>query len=282
MSEQISADNSGTAVADNPVTEPVNGVNGTGTNGGQASEATPAGDLFRGVDPNKLPPDVRPHYDSMLRDYREKTGKLSETTKSEVEKATQAYREKASLYDQIATQEEFVKQWNDYVQKSQSNGQQQEGDPALTQMKQQIQEMNQKIQLSEMAQVTEAFAGAVNEKGEKIHPDFDELNQMHVGNVNTAKGAEPFSLLRAAIELAPGNTPQERLANGYKAAKQLRDSIFEAGKKAGMGRLQTKVLNGTNPPSNSGGEVLSVTDKRPKSAREALEMAKRGQVVSRD
>jgi len=139
--------------------------------------------------------------------------------------------------------------------------------------------MEQKIQLTELSKVTDSFAEAVNEKGEKIHPDFDRLNEFVIGKAN---GSEEYSLLRACIELSPGKSPQERLTMGYKAAKELHDKIFEEGKKAGMGRVQAKVLNGTNPPSLSSGDVLSVTDKKPKNAREALAMARRGQVVSRD
>ena len=281
MTDQISAtDNSVTATLDNP-TGTQGSVNGTGAVGGQASEATPTSDLFKGIDPNQLPPQARVAYDSMLRDYRQKTGQLSETVKQETAKAAEAYRQKAEAYDQISAQEEFVKQWNEYVQKVQASGQTpQEGDPVLTQMRQQLQEMNQKIQLSELSQVTEAFAEAANEKGEALHPDFDDLNSISIGQVNNGNQLEDFSLLRACVELARGNSPQERLANGYKMANSVRESIFEEGRKAGMGRLQTKVLNASNPPSNTVGEVLSTTEKKPKNAREALEMARKGIRVS--
>lgn len=280
----LTTDNSTNASMDNPATEPVVGSSETGATSGQALEATPAGDLFKGVDPNRLPPEARAAYNSMLTDYRDKTTKLSETIKSEIARATEEYQQKANFYDQIATQEEFVKKWNDYVQEvqSKSQGQQQEGDPVLTQMKQQLQEMNQKMFLSEMSQVTDAFADAVNEKGDKLHPEFDQLNSISVGSVQSGQETDEYSLLRGCIELAQGNSPQEKLVNGYKTAKSVYDSIFETGKKSGMGRLQMKVLNGSNPPSNSSGDVLSVTTKKPKNAHEALEMARRGQVVSRE
>lgn len=281
----LATDNSAATGADNLATEPANDANGTGTTTGQAPGATPGDDLFKGVDPNRLSPELKQSYDSMLRDYREKTTKLSETTKSEVQKATEAYRQKAEHYDQIAREESFVKQWNEYVQKAQSvqaNGQEANSNPELAQMKATLNEMTQKIQMSELSQVTDSFAEAVNEKGEKMHPDFDQLNGMSIGQLNSNGKQENFSLLRACIELSTGKTPQERLANGYKSAKALRDSIFDEGKKAGMGRLQQKIQNGSLPPSNAAGEVLSVTDKRPKTAHEALAMARRGQVVSRD
>lgn len=258
---------------------------GTNNQNGEASQSATVSDSFipEGVDINTLPQNVRAIVDKinkdMVRGFTEKTSKLSETIKTESQKATEAYRSKADLYDQIATQEEFVRQWNEYVQKSQSKSpENQSGDPVLTEMKKQLDDMSKKIQISELSEITEAFASAQDEKGNSIHPDFDTLNNLSIGEL---KDGEQFSLLRACVELAKGN-PQEKLANGYKSAKTIRDAIFEEGRKAGMGRMEKKILNGTNPPSNSSGDVLTVTDKKPKSAREALEMARRGQVVSRD
>jgi len=279
----LATDNPETAVADNPITEPASSVNGTGQADGQAQGGAPT-ELFKGIDPNRLPPEVKVHYDSMLKDYREKTARLSETVKAELAKSLEPYKTKAEMYEQIATQEEFVKQWNEYVQKSQSQSQnpQAPNDPILKEMKSQLDEMNMKIQMTEMSQITEAFAEAVNEKGEKMHPEFDTLNDITIGQLSSDGKQEPFSLLRAAVELAGGSNPQEKLANGYKAAKAAHDAIFELGKKAGMGRIQSKVANGTQPASHSLGDTLSVTDKKPKNAREALDMARKGITVSRD
>jgi len=263
-------------------------TNGTGTSNGEASQSATAQDSFipQGVDINTLPPNVRAMVDKinkdMVRGFTEKTTKLSETTKAEVEKAVQSYREKASTYDQIASQEEFVKQWNEYVQKSQqSQDSGNPNDPKLSKLEAQLQEMSQKMQISELSQITEAFAGAEDEKGNKIHPQFDEFNSIALGKLTKGDQSEEFSLLRACVELAEGDHTQ-KLANGYKMAKAVYDSIFESGKKAGMGRLAQKAQNGTLPPSSSVGDALTMTEKKPKNAREALEMARRGQVVSRE
>lgn len=290
----LATDNPASSVSDNAsmTSQPDSGINGTGSRNenstdGQAQSSNSQGgapdEIFKGIDPNRLTPNEKANYNSMLKDYREKTGRLSETIKSETEKATKAYRDKASQYDQIAQQEEFVKQWNEYVQKEQSQSNQNETqgttNPVLTRMEQKLQEMSQKMEISELSQVTDAFAEAVNEKGEKLHPDFDQFNSITIGKL---QNGEEYSLLRACIELTPGNNPQEKLVNGYKMAKAVHAGIFESGKKSGMGRLQTKVLNGTNPPSNSGNDVLSITDKKPKNAREAMEMARKGLMVSRE
>lgn len=245
-------------------------------NNGVASQGE---ETFTKVDPKTLPPALKASYDNMLRDYKEKTTRLSETIKAEAARAAEAYRKKAETYDQIAAQEEFVRQWNDYVQRSQNNVQQDGTDPKLASLEQKFQEINQKLQMSELAQVTDSFADAVDDKGNKLHPEFDQLNSLPIGQIN---GGEEFSLLRACVELSPGNNPQEKLANGYKSAKALYSSIFEMGKKAGMGRIQSKIMNGSQPPISSQGDALSMTDKKPRSAREAMELARKGIMVSRD
>ncbi len=243
-------------------------------------EGAPIGEeSFTSLDPRTLPPQLKASYDNMLKDYKAKTSSLSERIKAESAKAAEAYRQEAEQYRTIAGQEKFVEMWNKYVQESQSQGQPTDGDPKLTQLEQKFEEINQKLQAAETNQIMEAFADAVNEKGQKLHADFDELNSTSI--VKTPDGKD-FSLLNLCVKLAPGANPQEKLANGYKFAKQAYSGIFEAGRKAGMGRLQAKIQNGTQPPTNSTGDGLSFTDKKPKSAREALEMARKGQLVSRD
>jgi hypothetical protein len=287
--EDLNAGNPADSGNGNPTPDPSASLGGTGTPSGEASQSATGKESFipQGVDINTLPPQVRAQIEKinsdMVRGFTEKTTKLSETIKAESAKSAEAYRQKAEFYDQIATQDEFVKQWNDYVQKMQAAGTPaQTGDPVLIEMKQKLDEVNQKIQLTEMAQVTDAFAEAVDEKGAKLHPEFDQLNGFSIGQLRDGESAEDFSLLRGCIELAPGNSPQEKLANGYKAAKAVYDSIYEAGRKAGMGRLAQKAQNGSLPPSHSNGGEIQITNQKPKSAREALEMAKRGMMVSRD
>jgi hypothetical protein len=279
--DNLATDNPAEAVADNPM-GPAAPNAGTGANGGQAPGAAPATDLFKGIDPNKLPPEIKAHYDSMLRDYREKTTKLSETTKAEIAKATEAYREKAERFDQVAGEEEFVRMWNEHVQKASAPAATENADPndPVSKLENQLKEIQQKMQVSELAQVTDAFADAVDEKGEKLHPEFDRLNGIVVGQAQNGLKSEEYSFLRACIDLAPGKSPQERLTNGYKTAKATYDAIYEEGRKAGLGRLQAKLNNGSQPPTNVG-NIASTTDKRPKTAREALELARKGIAVSR-
>lgn len=278
MSDQISGDNSNVAV-DNQSGPTDQQVDTSQVNGQSAGQSEHVDELFQGVDPNKLPPQLKAQHDNMVKTYREKTQKLSETLKAEIAKATAPFEQKAKTYEQFAQQEEFVKQWNEYVEKTNGsmNGKPGE-DPGVAQMKAQLNEINQKMQASEMAQITNAFADAVDDKGQALHGEFDKLNEIYVGKL---QDGSDFSLLRACVELSQG-TAAEKLTSGYKMAEAVYKGIFEAGKKAGMGRLETKKLNGSIPPTNTIGEVLSTTDQKPKSAREALALAKRGVMVSRD
>ena len=289
MPDDLSVGNSAEVVQGTPQAEPNNASSLTNASSGEATQSATTSDSFipEGVDINTLPPNVRAIVDKinkdMVRGFTEKTTKLSDTIKSEAAKASEAYKSKADLYEQISSQEEFVKQWNEYVQKvntTPQNPQDSQMNTETLQLKSQLEEIKQKIELTELNQVTDAFAEAMDEKGEKLHPEFDKLNDIVIGALNQGQEAEEYSLLRAHIELAPGNTPQEKLVNGYKTAKATYDGIFEEGRKAGMGRLEKKVLNGTQPPSNSG-SGMSTTEKKPKDAYEALEMAKRGIMVTR-
>ena len=253
---------------------------GTAPASGEARQSAPAEENFTRVDPNSLPPQLREAYNNMLRDYKEKTTKISESVKSQVAKETEALKRKADWYDQFLQEEEAVKWWNQYAQTKSNPGTPPETE-AITRLEQQLQEVQQVQLRTEMGQVADAFADAVNDKGEKQHPDFDKLNSIVVGSIPQKNGeTEEYTLLRACIELSPGSA-QERLANGYKKAKELHDAIFEEGRKAGLGRIQSRVLNSTQPPTGVAPNAQQVTDKVPQNAREAWELAKRGISVRR-
>lgn len=275
--DDLQIDNANNQPEDNPATEPIAAEEATDQAGRQAQGGAPTEkDLFKGTDPNKLPPEIRGHYDSMLKDYRDKTAKLSETIKSEVSKAVSQYRQKADEYDTITSQDEFVSKWNEYV--NSLNTAREDKDPKLAAFEDRIREMERKEELREMEKLTDAFASAVDDKGQKVNGNFDRLNDIVIGK----SGENDYSLLRACIELSGEKTPERKLSKGYQMANRIFTDIFELGRKAGIGRIQEKVMNGTQPPSNADGIDVSFTEKRPRSAREAMAMARRGQVVSRD
>lgn len=260
-------------------------TNGTAPTNGDARQSAPVEEGFTKVDPNTLPPQLREAYNNMLRDYKDKTTKVSETVKAQLAKELEPYRTKAQTYDQIIQRKEFVEKWNAYVEEENRKSQQQNVDPndpnakllqEVEQMKKVQAETQMEIRTAKALDTLNAFAEAVNEKGEKLHPDFDKLAGYSLGQHQNAGN---YDLLRTAIELASGNSPQEKLDNGYKAAKAVHDAIFEEGKKAGMGRLQDKVRNATTPPSTVAPSKF--VNERPKDMLEALEWAKKGIAVQR-
>jgi hypothetical protein len=235
---------------------------------------------FTSINPNTLPPQLRPAYDNMLRDYKTKTTRLSETVKSETAKAVEAFKEKAELYDKVITNEEFVKQWNEYVQKVNAQTSADENDPVVK-LNKEVQQLKAVALKGEAIDAINMFANAVDEKGQKVHSDFDKLNSVVVDEIAEGNGNKrAVTLLGIAIDISPGNTTHEKIANGYKSAKKVYDAIFEEGKKAGLGRLQTKVLNSTQPPSSM--PPVATSSRRPKNAYEALQFAKQGLAVHTD
>lgn len=254
--------------------------NGNGQPNSQANGQSAAGSesfVPKNVDLNTLPPQVRAYVDEvnkqMVRGFTEKTTKLSETVKSETAKAVEAYRQKAEFYDQIAKEEAFVKMWNEHVQRSsQPDPNVDPTQQKLNEIERRQQEIDVKVRTAETLEVINAFAEAKNEKGEKLHPDFDKLSGFKIG---VHQKAGQYDLLRTAIELAPGNSPQEKMENGYKAAKATYDAIFEEGKKAGMGRVQQRAQNGSFAPSGTNA-ATGTAPHRAKNALEALQFAKQG------
>lgn len=283
MEMTISGDNSATTTADNPVgSEPAAAAAGTAPPAGQvAGQSAPGEELFKGLDPTKLPPELRSHYDNMLRDYRDKTGKLSEQVKSQVAKEAEQYRKDAEFFRQLSGQDAFVKQWNEYVQKA--NAQQQQSQavqglpPEVQERLQKVDMIEQKVQRAEALESINAFAEAADEKGAKLHPDFDKFSEISLG---THAEAGDYSLLRASIELAPGNSLQEKMEAGYKLAKAAYDRIFEEGKKAGMGRTLAKAKNGSLAPSSVNAGTMA--PHRAKDAAEALKFARQGLEVYKE
>lgn len=262
---------------------PAAGSNGNGQTGGEAAGAGATETesfIPKGLDVNTLPPEVRAHIDKinkdMVRGFTEKTTGIANRIKAEVEKATTQYKEKAQLYDQLSGNEDFVKLWNDHVQRSQNQTRDLDpNDPQVKVMKE-LEDLKVKVHQEEANRVIEAFANAVDEKGNKLNGDFDRLNEIMLGDLVNADGSKSsYSLLRAAIELAPGETTKERIANGYKSAKAVVDAIYEEGRKVGLGRVQSKASNASLPPSDSS-TPSKIAPHRPKNALEAVEFAKQG------
>lgn len=264
------------------------GLNGNGQPTGEATGQSATGQesfIPSGVDLKTLPPQVRAYVDEvnkqMVRGFTEKTTKLSETVKAETAKAVAAFRQKADFYDQIAQQKDFVERWNTYVKEVESKGRVDPSDP-VGKLEAKLQQMEAQFQteksIASAEQIIKAFEEAVDEKGNKINADFEKLSKVMVGEALLPNGQKnSYSLLRASIELAPGGSPQEKLANGYKNAKAIYDSIFAEGQKAERGRTMNRARNGSFAPSSM--NATSIAPHRAKNAMEALTFARKGLAV---
>ena len=263
-------------------------ANGTSQPVSEAGQGAPDTESFipQGVDLNTLPPQVRAYVDEvnkqMVRGFKEKTTTLAERVKSEAQKAREeaiaAYKPKAEWYDAALKDEQLVKMINDYVSKASTSN-----DPSKVQLPPEIEERLQKvdkiereIKSAKALESINAFAEAKDEKGNLLRPNFDKYHSAVIG---THPEAGDYSILRAAVELAPGNTEQEKMENGYKTVEAIWNKAFEEGKKAGMGRNQEKARNGTFSPSsvNAG----STAPRQPKNALEALQFARQGLAPNR-
>lgn len=243
--------------------------NGEAGNG----QSAPVEDGFTRMDPNTLPPQLRQFYENMNRDYKTKTQQLAEERKKY--EGYDTFKQKADLYEQFATNPEFRKRWNEFVEESNRGNGQAAADPSA-ELKAEIAEVKHQMQVRELSEFADAFASAKDEKGELMNPDFDTLGGLQLGK--NSDGDE-YSLLRACVELSGGKTPQDKLTAGYKAAKQIRDQIFEEGRKHGMGKMLSKVRNATEAPTITSDKSTFSGDPKKLTVREARELAEKGLVV---
>lgn len=273
---QISGDNPATTDADNPDQGHATGTNGTSQANGQPAEQT--GHVDDVLNPKNLPPELRPHLDNMVKAYRDKTEKLSETVKSEVAKAVEAHRQKAEQYDLLVADPDVVKAVNDLLERRKAPDPNQDPVKRLEEKVKTFEERTRyQEQVKEYEQEVVKFESAVDEKtGKPLHPNFVKFSEMLIGEASGRDGKkEPVSVLKVAIMTAPGETPQEKLANGYAAVQKWHDSIFEEGKKEGMGRLKQKAAGASIPPSGSFAPS-GIAPERAKSGLDAIRFARQG------
>lgn len=257
----------------------------TGTTGGVVENVQPGSDaagqtatasenfLPQGVDVNSLPPVLRAELDrinkEMVRGFTAKTQKHAEQLK-----AAEAFKQEAELFRQykpVFENEEFVRMWNDFVKAQQTPATaEQNVDPKYQELEQKVQAMEQRAQRAEALEYIDAFAGAVGEDGQRLRPDFDRLEAAVIDEGN--------NLMNVCVDIAKtkAQSPQEALQMGYDLAKKLYDAIFEEGRKAAIGKVTSKLRNGTNPPSMSTTQSIFTGDPKKIDARQAFELAKKG------
>lgn len=273
-----------------PATQEPASANGTAqANGSEAAGAAPSEDTFFNGDPNSLPPELKPAYDNMLKDYKQKTQSIAERAK------------KADSYDQISKDPRFVEYWNglNKQQKADFKEQKQEAEKKIGELipdeefktaftskdgwlemiakvareanakdRKEIESLKQYKTVSEANNIVDAFKSEKGTDGKLLRPDFDSL--------------EEDGLINGFLRLAApekGYTAEEypaKLNEAYAWADSLSKKYYEKGRQEALARIQQKAATSTNPPTQAAKGAYSGSEPKKLTVREAMDLAKRG------
>ena len=319
MQEQISSPNPDVETANTapllPGVDPASVTNGTANqrksvpqqedapDGEPETPQEPTDESFTELDPSTLSAENQTAYKNMLTDYKRKTQALAEqrrATETQLQESREA-AQKAALYDQISSDEGFVRYWNTLSQGT--GGQTPTAQPEGT--------TNPMSDLSD-----EEFADAFTSKdkfmklvsrmneGEKakFSQELSQTNsQLRVETANRFvkefktrpeyadfDKLDKHKFITYQVQLhkpSPNSTERDwekLLKTSYQNAKQVRDDIWNEGYQAGLQRLKAKANNISEPPSVSAGPIASGVDPKKLTGTEAVDMARRGIRVSQE
>jgi len=225
-------------------------------------QAAPSEETFTNVDVNSLSPELREKYNSMLTDYKKKTSEIARLRKD-----SESALEKARYYDQIAADETFVSAWNEYIKNQQSNGQQGDGqiDP-MTKLQQDLMKERQE-------RITESAGRFVQEF--KSRPEYQNFSKY-----------DKKGLITGYVQLYPPKSASQKdwektLRDAYSYAEGVFNEAYEEGKQWSLSRANEKISQSTETPSGAPQEVYSGPDPLTLTARQAVELARRGIRVPR-
>lgn len=291
------------ASAANPATqEPAQASTGTvESQASQAPETAPSEETFFTGDPKSLPPELQQAYKNMLKDYKTKTQSVAERTKG-----LNALEEKAKAYDQLSSDKRFRDYWSglNRQEKTEFKEQKAEMQKALGQKisddefaksfeskdeflgllervvdekvgrsQARIQELEQKVVLSEASDIVESFATEVGKDGNPVRPDFYQLND------------PKLNLITGFLQVNPpeGKTPEayrERLNEAYSWAQNVKEHFRSLGKNEALQIIQKKAAASSEMPTQAAKtSSVSAKDAKNWTVREAIEHAKRGDRV---
>jgi hypothetical protein len=270
-----------------------------GTPESQAGQATsqdqsaPGEESFSNIDPKTLAPELQAIYKNLQADYTKKTQGAAES------------RKKAEAFDQLSADQRFRDYWTGLSrpQKTEFKEQKAEAEKAMGEKisdeefakafnsKQdflsllervvedkrvkdhdRIRELEQKLSVSEAADVVEAFATEVGKDGKPVRPDFYELND------------PKYNLINGYLNVfKPDNQSPEayvqRMNEAYTWAKQLTQDFYTKGKNEALAIIQKKAAASTEMPTQAAKSSFSGGDPKKWSVKEAIERAKRGEKV---
>lgn len=240
-------------------------------------------DSFTDVDVKSLPPELQGMAKSLQADYTRKTMAAAES------------RKKAEAYDRLLSdpryqkwqsqtheetpattvdaQKGFTLSEEDYVKAlSSKEGFQEVLEKMVGAKSQAIQEkmhsFEQQARESKAKDFIEEFAEAVDEKGNKIHPDVYELNEDGL----------IAGYLRVNRPSSEKDWP-DALQKAYQWAKSVVEKPYKKGFEDGLKGVKRKAEQSTLPPGGTGKEAYSGPDPRSLTPKQAMEFALKGQKV---
>lgn len=257
------------------------------------AQSAPVEETFSSLDPKTLPPELQALHKQLQADYTKKTQEIAET------------RKKASAYDQLSSDKRFREYWTglNRQEKTEFKEQKAEMEKALGQKitddefaksfeskdgflgllervvdekmgrsQKRIQELEQKVVLSEASDIVENFATEVGQDGKPIRPDFYQLNDPKLNlitgflHVNPPEGKSPEAY-------------QERLNEAYAWAQGVKQHFYSLGKNEALSIIQKKAAASSEMPTQAAKSAYTGGDPKKLSVREAIELAKKGQKI---
>lgn len=239
-------------------------------------EAAPSEETFLSGDVKSLPPELRKHYDNMLRDYKKKTGEIADV------------RKKADFFDQLSKDQRVV----EFVNKL-SRGEQ-DAEKQLEKAKQEIELSDEEFEkglssksefLKMMSKVARESNADLQTKLEETRAQLMETKKAESIDAFAEQGHQDIYDLEnyGFISYQFRVNPQMRLEDAYANAKQVHDDIYKKGFEKGRADLQAsmqkKIAASTEKPTASPGAAYTGPDPKKLTAAEALAWARKGVVV---
>lgn len=241
------------------------------------AQTAPDGDTFTSVDVNSLPPELKAKYDSMLSDYKRKTGEIADRRRE-----IDTIEQKAKAYDQVSSDPAFVQYWNNLSKPQQAQVREdagisdQEFNQAFESKENFAKFINKVAQVStaqSQQEITNLKADLMIKDFKGRNPDFDQLNEDKFIEIQIKADPRTYTNDPKQWERALGDAVQN--------ARSVRSKLIEAGRREGLARVSEKVSQSTNPPTASPEQLYPGGDPSKLSVAEAVDLAKRGIKVPR-
>lgn len=269
--------------ADNPVTEPVKAQDGTVQQDGNTGEASTqngqtasSAESFTNVDPNSLAPELKESYNNMLRDYKRKTAEIADKRRS-----IQEVEEKANRFDQISSDEAFVKFYNGYGKETPSSP------DAESSTVDDEEDFTKAFESREnFAKYVQKINGTLKEQLEVTQKDLQvQKADRLISSFKSRAGNEDFEslnrdgLVTGYVQLNRPKSEAEwekTLTSARDYARKIYGSARQEGKREALGTIEKKVESSSEVPTESPSQIYSGTAPKELSAREAMELARKG------